>query len=90
MAGAERRCIPGNSRHLTHRWHERDFPLRFGKDRRRWLHWLFEAGKRYGLCIVNCVAISSHIHLPVFDRGQREVVPRSMQLAAGRTARESN
>ncbi|EIM64905.1 hypothetical protein DespoDRAFT_03104, partial [Desulfobacter postgatei 2ac9] len=28
---------------------------------------------------------SNHIHLLVFDAGKRDVIPKSMQLVAGRT-----
>jgi REP element-mobilizing transposase RayT len=90
MARAKRHYIPGYVWHLTHRCHQREFLLKFGKDRRRWLHWLFEAKKRYGLCILSYVATSNHIHLLVFDRGEHEVISRSMQLVAGRTAQEYN
>jgi putative transposase len=54
------------------------------------VQWLFEAKKRYGLCILNYMATSNHIHLLVFDRAEREVIPRSMQLIAGRTGQEYN
>lgn len=33
---------------------------------------------------------SSHVHLRVFDSGKRDVIPRSMQLVAGRTGQEYN
>ncbi len=61
----------------------------FKKDRKRWMHWLFEAKKRFGLRILNYTVISNHIHLLVIDRG-REVKPKSIQLVAGRTAQEYN
>ena len=34
-----------------HHCHKREFLLKFGKDRLRWLQWLYEAKKRYGLVI---------------------------------------
>jgi putative transposase len=49
------------------------------------MRWLFKARKRYGLCITSYMAISSHIHLQVFDRAEREIISRAMQLVAGRT-----
>lgn len=53
--------------HLTHRCHKGDFLLKFGRDRSRWLSWLFEARKRHGLStILNYVVISNHIHLLVY------------------------
>ncbi len=33
---------------------------------------------------------SNHIHLVVLDRGGRDVIPKSIQLVAGRTAQEYN
>jgi len=58
MARAKRHYIPGQSWHLTHRCHKREFLLKFSKDRRRWLQWLYEARKRYNLTISTCLAIS--------------------------------
>jgi len=63
--------------------------LKFSKDRQRWRYWLFEARKRYGLCVLNYMVTSNHIHLLVRDRGQGEIT-KSMQLVAGRTAQEYN
>ncbi len=55
----------------------------------RWRHWLFEAKKRYGLCVLNYIATSNHIHMLVVDTGE-DVIPQSLQLIAGRTAQEYN
>lgn len=33
---------------------------------------------------------SNHIHLLVVDDGERDVIPRSIQLVAGRTGQEYN
>jgi len=63
--------------------------LKFAVDRRAWVRWLFEAKKRYGLCVLNYVATSNHIHLLVKDIGRGEIA-RSMQLVAGRVAQEFN
>ena len=49
MARAKRHYIPGHVWHITHRCHKREFLLKFAWDRRRWLQWLLEAKKRYGL-----------------------------------------
>ncbi len=83
MAGAKRHYLSGYAWHITHRRHQREFPLRFSRDRWRWLYRLFEARKRYSLCSLNYMVTSNHIHLLVFDCGEREVIPRSMQFAAG-------
>jgi REP element-mobilizing transposase RayT len=63
--------------------------LKFDKDKNRWIHWLFEAKKRYGLRILNYTVTSNHIHLLVYD-GKEDIIPKSIQLIAGRTAREYN
>jgi len=82
--------MPGYAWHLTHRCHDRRFLLKFSRDKRRWLHWLFQAKKRYKLVILGYTVTSNHIHLLVYDNGEKHAVPRSMLLAASRTAREYN
>ena len=63
--------------------------LKFKRDRERWLYWLFEAKKRYGLTVLDYIVTSNHIHLLVEDGDNRELA-KSMQLIAGRTAQEYN
>jgi REP element-mobilizing transposase RayT len=50
---------------------------------------MFEAKKRFGLCVLNYVVASNHIHLLVQDTGEG-IIARSMQLIAGRTGQEYN
>ena len=54
------------------------------------MQWLYQARKRYGLAILNYMVTSNHIHLLVVDAGKRDVIPKSMQLVAGRTGQEYN
>lgn len=89
MPRANRYFLPGYVWHITHRCHKKEFLLKFSKDRKRWLYWLFEARKRYGLCVLNYIVTSNHIHLLVKDTGS-SVIPKSLQLIAGRTAQEFN
>ena len=89
MPRANRHYLPGCVWHITHRCHKQEFLLKFEKDRKRWLYWLFEAKKRYGLCVLNYTVTSNHIHLLVVDTG-RDIIPQSLQLVAGRTAQEFN
>jgi putative transposase len=56
-------------------------------DCRRYLHWVFEAKKRFGLSVLNYMVTSNHVHLLVKDTGPN-VIAESMQLNAGRTAQE--
>ena len=89
MPRANRYFLAGHVWHITHRCHERQFLLKFAKDRRAWVYWLYQARRRYGLCVLNYVVTSNHIHLLVKDRGHEEIA-RSMQLIAGRVAQQFN
>ncbi len=89
MPRANRHFLAGHVWYITHRCHEKAFLLKFARDRRRWIHWLFEANKRYGLCLLNHVATSNHSDLLAHDAGRGEI-GRSLQLVAGRTAQELN
>ena len=90
MPRAKRHYIPGYVWHITHRCHKREFLLKFARDRQRWLQWLFKAKKRHGLVILNYIVTSNHIHLLVLDDGDRDVIPSSIRLVAGRTGQEYN
>ncbi len=90
MARAKRHYIPGQIWHITHRCHKREFLFKFAKDRRRWLQWLYQARKRYELTVLNYTVTSNHIHMLVMDNNLRDVIPRSMQLIAGRSGQEYN
>ena len=85
MPSANRYFLPGYIWHITHRCHKQAFLLKFIKHRENWMHWLFEAKKRYGLCVLNYMVTSNHIHLFVKDQWKEEI-SRSMQLIAGRAA----
>ena len=89
MPRARRHFTPGHIWHITHRCHKKEFLLKFAKDRQRWMHWLFEAKKRYGLVVLDFMITSNHIHLLVVDTG-KDIIPQSLQLIAGRTAQEFN
>lgn len=90
MPRANRHYIPGYLWHITHRCHKKEFLLKFARDRRRWIEWLYEAKKRHGLCILNYMVTSNHIHPLVADNGKRDTIPNSIQLLAGRTGQEYN
>jgi REP element-mobilizing transposase RayT len=89
MPRANRYFLPGHVWHITHRCHKKDFLLKFSMDRKNWIHWLFEVKKRYGLCVLNYMVTSNHIHLLVKNT-KEGVISKSMQLIAGRTAQEYN
>jgi putative transposase len=89
MPRANRHFVPGHVWHITHRCHQQAFLLKFVRDRERYLRWLFEARKRFGLCVLNYAVTCNHVHLLVVDTGDH-VIGRSMQLIAGRSAQEYN
>ena len=90
MARAHRHYLAGQIWHLTYRCHQREFLLKFAQDRQTWIGWLFQAKKRFGLCVLDYMVTSNHIHLLVYDREGRDVIPKSMQLVAGRSGQEYN
>lgn len=90
MPRSNRHYLPGYVWHITHRCHKKKFLLKFARDRRRYLQWLFEARKRFGLSVLNYAVTSNHVHLLVKDDGDKDVIPKSIQLIAGRTGQEFN
>jgi putative transposase len=89
MPRANRIYCRGFVWHLTHRCHKKSFLLKFARDRRRWRQLLFEARRRYGLCVLNYIATSNHIHLLIADRGEGEIAA-AMRLIASQTAQGYN
>jgi putative transposase len=69
--------------------HKKEFLLKFAKDRKNWIHWLYEAKKRYGLCVLNYTVTSNHIHLLVKDT-EENTIAKAMQLIASQTAQAYN
>jgi hypothetical protein len=63
---------------------KKEFLLKFARDRRLWIQWLFAARKRCGLSALNYTLTSNHIHLLIRDNGEIDVIPNSVQLNAGR------
>jgi hypothetical protein len=51
--------------------------LKFARDRRRYLHWLFEAKNRFGLSVLDYIVTSNHIHLSIQDTGST-IIAQSM------------
>jgi putative transposase len=89
MPRASRVYEPGQVFHITHRCHKREFLLKFKQDRERYRYWLYEARKRYGFCVLNYMITSNHVHLLV-KCTNKDIIPLSMQLVAGRTAQAYN
>lgn len=89
MPRASRHYVPGQVWHLTHRCHDGTFLLRDAIDRDEWCAWMREASRRYGLCVLNYIVTSNHIHILIEDGGNREI-SRSLQLAAGQVGQRYN
>ena len=89
MPRANRHHLPGHVWHITQRCHRQEFLLKFRRDRRLWRYWLYQARRRYGLCVLNYIVTSNHVHLLVRDEGRGEI-PRAMQLIAGRVGQAYN
>jgi putative transposase len=82
MARAHRIHLPGQVWHITHRCHHRRFLLKFARDRRLWRSWLYEARRRFALCVLDYTVTCNHIHLVVRDRDKGEIAS-SLQLIEG-------
>jgi putative transposase len=54
------------------------------------LELLYKAKIRYGLVVLDYIVTSNHIHLLISDDGDRETIPKSMQMVAGQTGQEYN
>lgn len=90
MPRANRYFIPGYIWHITHRCHNRDFLLKYRRDRICWMHWLFESKRRFGVSVLNYIVTSNHIHLLVSGDTATGNIANFMQLVQGRTAQEYN
>jgi putative transposase len=80
MLRPNRYFISGHIWHVTHRYHKREFLLKFGKDRLRWLGWPFEARKRFRLSILDYMVTSNHIHLLVSGNDNHAQLCRYAQV----------
>jgi putative transposase len=89
MPRANRHYLPGYIWHITHRCHKQEFLLKFARDRRNWIHWLYEARKRHDLRVLNYMVTSNHVHLLVMGKASGDIW-RSMQLIAGRVGQDYN
>jgi REP-associated tyrosine transposase len=89
MPRGNRYRLAGHVWHLTERCHRQQFLLKFARDRRAWVKWLYESRRRFGLSVLNYQVTSNHVHLLVLDRGD-DAIAHSMQLIAGCVGRAYN
>lgn len=90
MARAHRHYLPGIIWHITQRCHKKEFLLKFKYYRKRWLYWLYIAKHRFGICILDYIVTSNHIHLLALSDGKENEIAKTMHLVSGRTAWEFN
>lgn len=92
MPRANRTYIPNHVWHITHRCHNREFLFKYRRDRDQWVNLLAQAVKKYGLCVLNYMVTSNHVHLIVFDsptQGRNSIV-RSLQRTQSLTGQTYN
>ena len=75
--------------HITQRCYQQQFLLADEVDRRRWVYWLYQARRRYGLSVLNYVVTSNHVHLLVQDNS-RFSLRAGLTAINTRTTREFN
>ena len=62
------RCVKQSLQCDFNKWSvKKEFILKFARDRRRWIDWLFEAKKPLNLSALNYMVTSNHINLLVYN-----------------------
>ena len=89
MPRASRYLMAGYTYHLTQRCHNRDFLLRFAKDRDAYREWLRVGVKRYGVAIYGFSITSNHVHI-VAHVDDVERIGELMHLIAGAEGQQYN
>ena len=89
MPRANRHVLPGLIYHLTHRCHNRQFLLRFARDRDGYRRRLREALGDGEVSLLTYNLTNNHVHLLVCA-SEASAVGRLMQQAAGEMARDYN
>jgi putative transposase len=89
MPRANRYILPGRVYHLTHRCHDRQFLLRFAKDRDGYRRRLGEAVRSVEASLLTYNITSNHVHLLAYADDSEQIAVL-MQRAAGEFARDYN
>ena len=89
MPRANRYILPGRIYHLTHRCHDRQFLLRFAKDRDGYRHRLREALRSVNASLLTYNITSNHVHLLTYADATEQIA-ELMQQVAGEFARDYN
>ena len=89
MARANRLCSDGGSFHGTDRCHNRDFLLKFARDRESYRAKLRERLPEFELGLLDYCVTSNHVHL-LLDAPERNQISGFMRTVAGEFARIYN
>jgi len=89
MARSSEYLLPGYTYHLTQRCHDRQFLLRFARDRDAYREWLREGVRRHNVPVYGFCVTRNHVHI-VVHVDETEAVSAMMQLASGSTAKQYN
>ena len=81
--------LPGYTYRLTHRCHDREFLLRFARDRDTYREWLRVGVRRHRVPIYGFCITSSHVHI-LAHVDSVESVSSLMHRASGATAKRFN
>lgn len=92
MPRAKRYIVPGHTYHVTHRCHDRDFLLRFQKDRTAYTRLLREHLLNSPVSLFSYCVTSNHIHLLLRPEPSNalESLSQLMQVVEGEFARRYN
>lgn len=63
MPRGKRYIVPGHTYHVTHRCHDREFLLKFTRDRTTYREMLRERLPEFGISLFNYTLTSNHVHL---------------------------
>lgn len=89
MPRANRYLLPGTTCHVTHRCHDRQFLLRFARDRHAYRQILWETKPRRGLSLLAYCITSNHVHLLLRTEDESSLGVW-MQQAEGQWAQQYN
>ena len=89
MPRANRYIVPGHVYHLTHRCHDRQFLLRFARDRNGYRRRLRQASRGVEASILTYNITSNHVHVVAYAEAA-DAIATLMQQAAGEMARDYN
>jgi len=91
MSRKPRNWVDGACYHITHRCHEKQFLLKFAKDRELYLSYLQKMKRKFpNVKVLNYVVTSNHIHLLVTCDIGAAIISQAIQYAHGQFAQKYN